>query len=102
VTVTVTAATPPTSSTAKVIDQAYEIRDAILMCARKPTSVSLIYRTEPTTKKCKNGKTKKVIKNEHVICHVGRQTQQNKQAAHKNTVSQKTRHQSDAHNFTKY
>ena len=26
-------------------------------CARKPTWVSLIYRTEPTTKKCKNRKT---------------------------------------------
>ena len=29
------------------------IRDAILTCARKPTWVSLIYRTETTTKKCK-------------------------------------------------
>jgi len=29
------------------------IRDAILTCARKPTWVSLIYRTEPTAKKCK-------------------------------------------------
>ena len=27
------------------------IRDTILTCARKPTYVSLIYRTEPTTKK---------------------------------------------------
>ena len=35
------------------------IRDAILTCARKPTWVSLIYRTEPTTKKCKTEKTKK-------------------------------------------
>jgi len=34
------------------------IRDAICTCARKPTWVSLIYRTEPTTKKCKNRKTK--------------------------------------------
>jgi len=34
------------------------IRDAILTCARKLTWVSLIYRTEPTTKKCKNRKTK--------------------------------------------
>jgi len=34
------------------------IRDAILTCARKPTRVSLIYRAEPTTKKCKNRKTK--------------------------------------------
>jgi len=35
------------------------IRDAILTCARKPTRVGLIYRTEPTTEKCKNRKTKK-------------------------------------------
>ena len=35
------------------------IRDAILTCARKPTWVSLIYRTEPTTKKCKNRKKTK-------------------------------------------
>ena len=35
------------------------IRVAILTCARKPTWVSLIYRTETTTKKCKNRKTKK-------------------------------------------
>ena len=34
------------------------IRDAILTCARKPTWISLIYRTEPITKKCKNRKTK--------------------------------------------
>ena len=34
------------------------IQDAILTCARKPTWVSLIYRMEPTTKKCKNRKTK--------------------------------------------
>jgi len=34
------------------------IRDAILTCARKPTWVSLIYRTEPTTKKCKTEKLK--------------------------------------------
>ena len=35
------------------IDWRYDtIRDAILTCARKPTRVSLIYRTEPTTKKC--------------------------------------------------
>ena len=31
-------------------------RDAILTCARKPTRVSLIYCTEPTTKKCKKQK----------------------------------------------
>ena len=35
------------------------IRDAILTCARKATWVSLIYRTEPTTKKCKNRKKTK-------------------------------------------
>ena len=47
------AVTPP------VCLQPYDtIRDAILTCARKPTWVSLIYRTEPTTKKCKNRKTK--------------------------------------------
>ena len=34
------------------------IRDAIITCVRKPTSVSLIYRTEPTTKKCKTEKLK--------------------------------------------
>jgi len=34
------------------------IRDAILPCARKPTWVSLTYRTEPTTKKCKTKKLK--------------------------------------------
>ena len=32
------------------------IRDAILTCARKPTWVSLIYRTEPTTIKSKKQK----------------------------------------------
>jgi len=32
--------------------------NAILTCARKPTWVSLIYRTEPTTKKCKTEKLK--------------------------------------------
>jgi len=34
------------------------IRDAILACARKPTRISLIYRTEPTTIKCKREKLK--------------------------------------------
>jgi len=34
------------------------MRDAILTCARKPAWVSLIYRTEPTTKKCKTEKLK--------------------------------------------
>jgi len=36
------------------------IRDAIVTCAQKLTRVSLIYHTEPTTKKWKNRKTKKV------------------------------------------
>jgi len=34
------------------------IRDAILTCAREPTRVSLIYRTETTAKKCKTEKLK--------------------------------------------
>ena len=34
------------------------IRDAILTCARKPTYVGLIYRTETTTKNCKREKLK--------------------------------------------
>ena len=34
------------------------IRDAILTCARKPTLVGLIYRTETTTKICKTEKLK--------------------------------------------
>jgi len=34
------------------------IRDAILTCARKPTWVGLIYRTETTTKYCKTEKLK--------------------------------------------
>jgi len=36
----------------------YTIRDAILTSARKPTYVSLIYRTQPTTKKCQTEKLK--------------------------------------------
>ena len=40
----------------------YTIRDAILTCARKPTWVSLIYRTEPTTKKCKKKQKKYKVK----------------------------------------
>jgi len=34
------------------------VRDAVLTCARKPTRVSLIHRTEPTTTKCKTEKLK--------------------------------------------
>ena len=41
------------------------IWDAILTCARKPTSVSLIYRTETTTKNCKTEKIKS--KRRHVL-----------------------------------
>ena len=34
------------------------IRDAIVTCARKPTCVSLIYRTEPTTEEWKTERLK--------------------------------------------
>ena len=34
------------------------IRYAVLTCARKPTQVSLIYRTEPTTKEWRREKLK--------------------------------------------
>ena len=49
------------------------IRDAILTCARKPTWVGLIYRTEPTTKKCKTEKlkTKKPICSEVTVNSLG-------------------------------
>jgi len=41
------------------VDGKYDmIRGAILTCAQKPTRVSLIYRTEPTTKKWKTEKPK--------------------------------------------
>ena len=47
------------SSRERNVGRRYDtIRDAIWTCARKLTWVSLIYRTEPTTKKCKNRKTK--------------------------------------------
>jgi len=36
------------------------IRDVILACARKPTWVSLTYRTETTTKKCRTEKVKSI------------------------------------------
>jgi len=48
-----------THATIQLLDWYDTIRDAILTCARKPTRVSLIYRTETTTKKCKNRKSKK-------------------------------------------
>ena len=41
------------------------IRDAISTCAQKPTRVSLIYRTEPTTKSVK---TEKNLKVKNQIC----------------------------------
>jgi len=44
------------------------IRDAILMCARKPTLVSLICRTGPTTKTC--GKTEKLTSNKWICSEV--------------------------------
>jgi len=34
------------------------IQDAILTCARKPTRIGLIYRTETTTENCKTEKLK--------------------------------------------
>ena len=46
-------------------------RDAILTCARKPTWVSLIYRTEPTTKKCKTEKLKRRICSEVTVNSLG-------------------------------
>ena len=47
-------AKPNVLITSRMTSRCDTIRDAILTCARKPTRVSLIYRTEPTTKKCKN------------------------------------------------
>jgi len=43
------------------------IRDAVFTCAQKLTRVSLIYRTEPTTKKWKNRKSKKRICREVLV-----------------------------------
>jgi len=42
-----------------VVKRCNTIRDAILTCAGKPTGVSLIYRTETTTKNCKTEKLKR-------------------------------------------
>jgi len=42
-----------------VVKRCNTIRDAILTCAGKPTRVSLIYRTETTTKNCKTEKLKR-------------------------------------------
>jgi len=41
------------------------IRDAILTCTRKPTWVSLIYRTEPTSKNWEKRQTKKI---KYILC----------------------------------
>ena len=50
----------PTNSNSGRLEIRYDtIRDAILTYARKPTWVGLIYRTELTTKKCKNRKKTK-------------------------------------------
>ena len=43
----------------------YDARDAISTCAQKLTRISLIYRTEPTTKKWK---TEKKLKSKKRIC----------------------------------
>jgi len=48
------------------------IRDADLMCAQKLTCISLIYCTEPTTKKWKNGKTK--VKKTDMLRSIGKQS----------------------------
>jgi len=48
------------------------IRDASLTCSQMQTWVCLIYRTEPTTKKWKNEKTKKSIKTD-MLRSIGRQ-----------------------------
>ena len=49
--------TAETARSCTTINIRYDtIRHAILTCARKPTWVSLIYRTETTTKRCKTEK----------------------------------------------
>jgi len=50
---------PPMSYPSDASDVSYDtIREAILTCAQRLTSVSLIYRTEPTTKQCEKEKLK--------------------------------------------
>ena len=44
---------PEATNDRQQLDVNNTIQDAILTCARKPTRVSLIYRTEPASKKCK-------------------------------------------------
>jgi len=52
------------------------IRDAILTCAQKPTWVSLIYRTETTTKKWKTEKLKSkktdMLRSILPLCHLSK------------------------------
>jgi len=50
-----------------------KIRDVILTCARKLTRVSLIYRTEPTTKRWKNRKKLK-SKKTGMLRSIGKQS----------------------------
>ena len=47
------------------------IRDAILTCAQKPTWVSLIYHTEPTTKKLEKLESRKQICSEITVNSLG-------------------------------
>ena len=51
------------------------IRDAILTCARKLTRVSLIYRTETTTKNVENRKTEKFKKTD-MLRSIGKQSRE--------------------------
>jgi len=48
-----------TSDYVEVALKFHTTRDAISTCAQKPTRVSLIYRTEPTTNKWKTEKLKR-------------------------------------------
>ena len=77
---------------------AITILDAFLTCARKPTCVSLIYRTETTTKTTTSHRARGarlyacsllMINTNNIITGFY-------------TVSQKTRHQTLSHNFTNY
>ena len=58
VTVTAMMLLPSTSGPGTHFAVSDTIRDAVVACAQKPTLVRLIYRTEPTTKKCKTEKLK--------------------------------------------
>jgi len=55
-----TSAVHPEPCTQTRLCDTIRIRDAISTCAQKPTWVSLIHRTETTTKKCKTEKNKEV------------------------------------------